>query len=67
MPLINAWPCLDKAPYREWMTTATDLDGRPRILGKAADFGAYETSFTDISTLLRILTLRLTNRLMPLS
>ncbi len=35
-------PCIDAGLNQSWMAAATDLDGKPRILGSAVDIGAYE-------------------------
>ncbi len=37
-----ASPCMDAGINQAWMTTAVDLDGRPRIADLAVDMGAYE-------------------------
>jgi hypothetical protein len=36
-------PCLNGGTNRAWMAGASDLEGRPRILGVNADMGAYES------------------------
>ncbi len=35
-------PCVDAGKYFEWMDTATDLDGNPRIMNGKVNIGAYE-------------------------
>ena len=35
-------PCIDAGTNMEWMTGATDLVGRPRIIDGTVDMGAYE-------------------------
>ena len=35
-------PCVDSGTNMSWMTSATDLDGRPRLLNGKVDMGAYE-------------------------
>ncbi len=35
-------PCMDAGPNLEWMTTATDLDGKGRIFRDIVDRGAFE-------------------------
>ena len=35
-------PCIDAGTNQAWMVGATDLDGRPRIIGERVDMGAYE-------------------------
>ena len=35
-------PCVNAGTNQDWMAGATDLDGAPRIVGPAADMGAYE-------------------------
>jgi len=35
-------PCIDSGTNQNWMLTATDLDGRPRIIHGVVDMGAYE-------------------------
>ncbi len=35
-------PCIDAGVFSAWMTGAKDLDGAPRVIGKAVDLGAYE-------------------------
>ena len=35
-------PCIDAATNQPWMASATDLDGRPRLIHDRADIGAYE-------------------------
>ncbi len=35
-------PCIDAGTNMNWMWTATDLDGNPRIIGGIVDMGAYE-------------------------
>ena len=35
-------PCVDAGTNQTWMSTAHDLDGRPRILNGRPDMGAYE-------------------------
>ena len=34
--------CRNKGLFLDWMDGATDLDGNPRIFGKAPDIGCYE-------------------------
>jgi hypothetical protein len=47
--LLLTSPCIDAGINEDWMATAFDLDGRPRILLGATsltvDMGAYELSF----------------------
>jgi len=38
-------PCIDKGGYAEWMYSATDMAGNPRVLNGTVDIGAYETAF----------------------
>lgn len=38
-------PCVDAGTNQAWMTSAYDLDGRPRISGAAVDMGANEFGF----------------------
>ena len=44
--LLFGSPCIDAGTNQLWMAkgepTAFDLDGNPRISGKAVDIGAYE-------------------------
>jgi len=40
--LINGSPCIDAGTNMAWMTTATDLDGNPRIHDGIVDMGCYE-------------------------
>ena len=35
-------PCIDIATNQTWMSAATDLDGRPRVIHTRADIGAFE-------------------------
>lgn len=35
-------PCIDAGTNQPWMTSATDLDGNPRIVNSIVDIGAYE-------------------------
>ncbi len=46
-------PCIDAGLNQPWMAAATDLDGKPRILGTTVDIGAYEfgiaPAFVDIT------------------
>ena len=35
-------PCIDTGTNQAWMTTATDLDGNPRIANGIVDMGAFE-------------------------
>ena len=35
-------PCIDAGTDQDWMTGATDLDGRSRIMNDRVDMGAYE-------------------------
>ncbi len=35
-------PCIDVGMNEEWMGSATDLDGNPRIINGTVDMGAYE-------------------------
>jgi parallel beta-helix repeat protein len=35
-------PCIDAGTNGEWMQSATDLDGKPRIIHGTVDLGAYE-------------------------
>lgn len=48
--LLPASPCIDRGKNEDWMATAFDLDGNPRILGGAwsltVDMGAYEYRFS---------------------
>ncbi|MBI2438893.1 MAG: hypothetical protein HYV36_08810 [Lentisphaerae bacterium] len=37
-------PCINAGINQSWMTSATDLDGLPRIVGGIVDMGAYEFS-----------------------
>jgi hypothetical protein len=41
--LQQASPCVDSGTNMSWMATATDLDGKSRILNGEVDMGAYET------------------------
>jgi len=47
--LLANSPCIDKGQNEDWMATAVDLDGKPRILAGASsltvDMGAYEFRF----------------------
>jgi hypothetical protein len=36
-------PCIDKGTNADWMASATDLDGKPRLLNAVVDMGAYES------------------------
>lgn len=36
--------CINAGAYQDWMDSATDLDGAPRMLGGTVDIGCYETS-----------------------
>jgi hypothetical protein len=36
-------PCLNGGTNLAWMADASDLDGRPRVLGRNVDMGAYES------------------------
>ncbi|MBN1673119.1 MAG: PKD domain-containing protein [Kiritimatiellae bacterium] len=38
-------PCVDAGANRDWMYSATDRDGNPRILNGTVDMGAYELAF----------------------
>ncbi len=40
--LASGSPCINAGTNQTWMTAATDLDGRPRILDIRVDLGAYE-------------------------
>lgn len=35
-------PCIDAGSNKTWMTSARELDGRPRILHNTVDLGSYE-------------------------
>jgi len=35
-------PCIDKGKNEDWMSSATDLGGDPRIINGTVDMGAYE-------------------------
>ncbi len=35
-------PCVDAGAEEDWMASAVDLDGHPRIVGGRVDLGAYE-------------------------
>lgn len=35
-------PCINRGINQSWMNSATDLDGKPRIIGGVVDMGAYE-------------------------
>lgn len=37
--------CRNKGQFLDWMDGATDLDGNPRVVGKAPDIGCYECPF----------------------
>ena len=39
-------PCIDAGLNEDWMSDAQDLEGKPRIQGKAVDVGAYEFTGT---------------------
>ncbi len=41
--LTGSSPCINKGLFRTWMTGAVDLEGAPRIIGKAVDMGAFES------------------------
>ena len=41
--LSGSSPCIDKGVFRTWMTGTVDLEGSPRIIGKAVDMGAFES------------------------
>jgi hypothetical protein len=38
-------PCLNAGLNQPWMSSATDLDGQPRIISGTVDMGCYETSY----------------------
>lgn len=38
-------PCLNAGDNQPWMSSATDLDGQPRIISGTVDMGCYETSY----------------------
>ncbi len=40
--LAPSSPCIDRGIMQSWMYPATDLDGRPRVIGDSVDIGAYE-------------------------
>jgi hypothetical protein len=40
--LTNGSPCVDTGVNQVWMNTATELDGKPRILNTIVDRGAFE-------------------------
>lgn len=35
-------PCIDAGTNQSWMSSSPDLDGRPRVLHRVVDLGAYE-------------------------
>lgn len=39
---LGGGTCANKGLNLPWMAAATDLDGNPRIIGSAVDFGCYE-------------------------
>ena len=43
-------PCIDTGTNQAWMTTATDLDGNPRIANGVVDMGAFEFGSTPTPT-----------------
>ena len=40
--LRNTSPCIGKGTFQSWMTGATDVFGKPRIIGTDVDIGAHE-------------------------
>ena len=46
-------PALNAGTDAEWMKTATDLEGNPRIRQRAVDIGCYEDLETGFSILVR--------------
>lgn len=40
--LASNSPCVDNGNYSAWMSSAMDLEGKPRILNSVVDRGAYE-------------------------
>lgn len=41
--LTRVSPCLQTGCFQEWMSTATDLDGEPRVFKSRVDMGCYQT------------------------
>jgi len=40
--LRGSSPCVNAGVWRDWMTGASDFDGRRRVIGAAVDLGVYE-------------------------
>lgn len=40
--LVQGSPCIDAGVNQDWMASAVDPDGKPRIVGTAVDINAYE-------------------------
>ena len=45
-------PAVNAGSFREWMANSIDLDGKPRIYGKAVDIGCYEVQTSAASVLM---------------
>ena len=43
-------PCIDAGTNKAWMSDSIDLDGRPRIIHRTVDLGAYEALLADWDT-----------------
>jgi len=46
-------PAVGKGVVRPWMTGATDLLGKPRLIGRYPDIGAYECQVGGFTLIVR--------------